>query len=69
MAKCDKKESRNGQIAKFGHFRICPARVKKLMISTNISGEKLKACGYPFKYTVEDALADWFKDNENRCLE
>jgi GlcNAc-P-P-Und epimerase len=48
---------------------ICPARVKKLMISTNISGEKLKACGYPFKYTFEDALADWFKDNRGMCLE
>jgi len=28
---------------------ICPARVKKLQISTYICGEKLKNCGYQFK--------------------
>ena len=28
---------------------ICPARVKKLQISTNICGEKLKNCGYLFE--------------------
>ena len=31
---------------------ICPARVKKLQISTNICGEKLKNCGYEFKWSV-----------------
>ncbi|HZK54101.1 MAG TPA: NAD(P)-dependent oxidoreductase [Desulfosporosinus sp.] len=39
-----------------------PARVKKLMVSTNISGRKLAACGYKFYYTFEDSLTDWFKD-------
>jgi len=39
-----------------------PARVKKLMISTNICGKKLAACGYKFYYTFEDTLKDWFKD-------
>jgi len=47
---------------------ICPARVKKLQISTNICGKKLKASGYPFKWTFEDALADWFADNDGLCL-
>ena len=48
---------------------ICPARVRKLQISTNICGKKLAASGYTFKWTFEEALADWFKDNENLCLE
>ena len=48
---------------------ICPARVRKLQISTNICGKKLAASGYPFHYTFEEALADWYKDNDNRCLQ
>ena len=48
---------------------ICPARVKKLQISTNICGKKLKNCGYQFKYSFEEALQDWFKDNRNGYLE
>lgn len=41
---------------------IHPARVKKLMISTNICGKKLDACGYKFHYSFEDTFGDWFKD-------
>ena len=48
---------------------ICPARVKKLQISTNICGSKLAASGYKFKYTIEEAIADWYKDNEQQYLE
>lgn len=48
---------------------ICPARVKKLQISTNICGKKLAASGYPFHYTFEEAIADWFADNDKLCLE
>ena len=47
---------------------ICPARVKKLQISTNICGEKLKSCGYQFKWTFEEALEDWFEDNGRKGL-
>ena len=47
---------------------ICPARVKKLQISTNICGEKLKNCGYQFKWSFEEALADWFEDNDRKYL-
>lgn len=43
---------------------ICPARVKKLQISTNICGKKLKNSGYKFKWNFEEALSDWFEDNE-----
>ena len=47
---------------------ICPARVKKLQISTNICGEKLKNCGYQFKWSFEEALVDWFEDNDRKYL-
>ena len=48
---------------------ICPARVRKLQISTNICGKKMKESGYQFKYTFEEALKDWFADNSNLFLE
>lgn len=47
---------------------ICPARVRKLQISTNICGEKLKNCGYQFKWSFEEALADWLEDNDRQGL-
>ena len=47
---------------------ICPARVKKLQISTNICGTKLKNSGYQFKWTFEEALNDWYNDNDRRFL-
>ena len=48
---------------------ICPARVKKLQISTNICGKKMALSGYQMKWTFEEALADWYTDNKQRCLE
>lgn len=45
-----------------------PARVKKLMISTNISGKKLASCGYKFHYTFEESLEDWFNDCDREGL-
>ena len=48
---------------------ICPARVKKLQISTNICGKKMKESGYQFRYTFEEALKDWYVDKKNQCLE
>lgn len=47
---------------------IHPARVKKLMISTNINGDKLKNSGYEWKYTLEDSFRDWFEDCGRKCL-
>lgn len=48
---------------------ICPARVRKLQISTNICGKKLAASEYKFQWTFEEALADWFEDNDREGLE
>lgn len=48
---------------------ICPARVKKLQISTNICGKKMKESGYQFKWTFEEALKNWYSDNNNQYLE
>lgn len=48
---------------------ICPARVKKLQISTNICGKRMKESGYQFKWTFEEALADWLEDNQGKWLE
>ena len=41
---------------------IHPARVKKLMVSTNVSGKKMAATGYSFHYTLEESFRDWFED-------
>ncbi len=48
---------------------IHPDRVKKLMISTNISGAKLAATSFVMPYGLEGGINDWFADNDNRCLE
>jgi nucleoside-diphosphate-sugar epimerase len=47
---------------------ICTERVRKLMISTNVSGEKLNR-DYPLEYSLEEAFADWFKNCEGTGLE
>lgn len=41
---------------------IHPDRVKKLMISTNVSGEKLSHSPYKLEYSLRSALEDWFND-------
>jgi len=41
---------------------IHPDRVKKIMISTNIVGQKLVDHGYELKYPLEEAIEDWFND-------
>lgn len=47
---------------------IHPARVKKLMVSTNISGKKLAESGYQFHYTLEESFKDWFEDCKQEGL-
>ncbi len=47
---------------------ICPERVRKLMISTNICGKKMSDSGYVRKYTFEEAIEDWLKDSGGEGL-
>lgn len=47
---------------------IHPDRVKKLMISTNISGKKLEESGYKFHYSFEESIRDWYLDCEKKGL-
>ena len=47
---------------------IHPARVKKLMVSTNICGKKLAGCGYQFHYSFEDTFKDWLNDCNGQGL-
>jgi hypothetical protein len=44
------------------HQPISPVRIRKLVRSNNIVPGFLRAQGYPFQYTLEQALADWFRD-------
>jgi hypothetical protein len=43
--------------------------IKKLMISTNICGKKIAESGYKFRYTFEEAIKDWYNDNDNLYLQ
>ncbi len=45
-----------------------PDRVRKVMISTNISGRKLLDAGYELNYSLEEAIKDWYQDNEGKGL-
>jgi nucleoside-diphosphate-sugar epimerase len=47
---------------------IHPERVKKLMTSTNISGDKLHQSPYKLQYSLEEAIQDWFKDCDHNGL-
>ncbi len=47
---------------------IHPERVRKLMVSTNISGEKLSKSQYSLKFTLEDAIKDWYNDCQSAGL-
>lgn len=52
----------------FSRLGIHPERIKKLMVSTNISGKKILQDGYKFKYTLQESLDDWFKDCDKKGL-
>jgi nucleoside-diphosphate-sugar epimerase len=41
---------------------IHPDRVKKLMVSTNINGQKLLDHGYKMEFSLEEAIKDWYVD-------
>ena len=44
------------------HQPISPVRIRKLVRSNNIVPGFLRAQGYPYQYTLERALTDWFQD-------
>ena len=41
---------------------IHPDRVKKIMISTNINGQKLLDSGYNINFKLDKAIYDWYND-------
>ena len=45
-----------------------PERIIKLVKSTNISSDKLIREGFQFKYTLKDALLDWYKECKTQRL-
>lgn len=47
---------------------ICPERMRKLMVSTNINGKRLSE-KYTMKYSLQDAFRDWFEDCNKEGLE
>jgi GlcNAc-P-P-Und epimerase len=47
---------------------IDPERVKKLMVSTNVSGEKLAASPYALRFSLHEALEDWWEECEHKGL-
>ncbi|MBB6240086.1 nucleoside-diphosphate-sugar epimerase [Pedobacter sp. AK013] len=48
---------------------IHPDRVDKLIISTNISGKKLDSSPFKLKFTLKEALQDWYLDTGKTGLE
>lgn len=51
-----------GQISNVDFTGIHPDRVKKVMISTNISGLKLSKTDFDLKYSLRKGIIDWFKE-------
>lgn len=47
---------------------ICRDRVVKLQISTNVSGKRMSETEFEYKWTLQEALQDWFSDNEGKGL-
>lgn len=41
---------------------IHPERVKKLMVSTRVSGQKLADSGFGLRYSLRESFADWYED-------
>ena len=44
------------------HQPISPVRIRKLVRSNNIVPGFLQTQGYPYQYTLDQALTDWFHD-------
>ncbi len=53
------------QALTLGKSSIKPMRIYKLIKSNNIVPAELRKAGYKYKYTLEEALADWAKEQPN----
>ncbi len=51
----------------FSRLGFHPDRVTKLMVSTNVDGTRLDR-DYPLKFTLREALEDWWQDCDRRGL-
>lgn len=45
---------------------IHPDRVEKVMMSTNVSGEKLADSSFDLRYSLEEGIREWFAECEGR---
>lgn len=46
---------------------ICPDRVRKLMVSTNVDGSRMCSL-FPPRHTLEEALSDWLRESGGQEL-
>lgn len=53
-----------GKIIQKDFTGIHPDRVKKVMISTNLEGVKLKQSGFTISYSLDEAIQDWYEECE-----
>ncbi len=47
---------------------IHPDRVEKVMVSTNISGQKLAESDFTLQYSLEDGIREWFEECNRQFL-
>ena len=60
-----------GDIARLvgkGNISFHPDRVRKLKNSTNISGRGLDESGYQLRYSLQEAIQDWYESNNKKGL-
>ncbi len=50
------------------NISLHPDRVRKLMLSTNVSGKKLEASGFKLRYSLSKALEDWYRETQGKGL-
>jgi nucleoside-diphosphate-sugar epimerase len=56
-----------GKLCRGFGLGVCPERVRKLMVSTNVNARKL-AQDYPLQYDLESAFADWWSQCKGEGL-
>ena len=44
------------------HQPTSPVRIRNLVLSNNIIPGYLREAGYQYRYTLEEALSDWYKE-------